>query len=304
MVGQPRSVGSDARSSGHQVAPGGGASIDRYLRDVGRFPLLTASEERALGAAACAGDSAAVAALVTRNLRFVVSVAKAYQHRGLPLIDLIGEGNVGLFTAARHFDPARGVRFISYAVWWIRQAMQSAVARQSHIVRVPADRVAELGRINRTADTLRQQLAREPTFCEIAVASVAPVELVRSARAYGARDVSLDTPLDSEGELTLLDRYEMPAVADPERDETAPSLGDRVDQALTLLPEREAEILRLHFGLDGERPHTLEAIGEMLGVTRERVRQLRNRALRRLRDGDAARALGDFAFAHPGRESP
>jgi RNA polymerase primary sigma factor len=284
--------------------PVGGASIDRYLRDVGRFPLLSASEERALGSAARAGDAAAVAALVNRNLRFVVSVAKAYQHRGLPLIDLIGEGNVGLFAAARHFDPARGVRFISYAVWWIRQAIQSAVARQRHIVRMPADRIAELARINRTADSLRQQLSREPTFCEIAAASAAPVELVRSARAYGARDVSLDTPVDSDGELTLLDRYEMAEEADPEREATAAVLGDRVDEALRLLPAREAEILRLHFGLDGERAHTLEALGELLGITRERVRQLRNRALRRLRHGEAARALGDFSLAHRGRESP
>jgi RNA polymerase primary sigma factor len=283
---------------------GGGAGIDRYLRDVGRFPLLTASEERALGSAARAGDAAAVAALVNRNLRFVVSVAKAYQHRGLPLIDLIGEGNVGLFAAARHFDPARGVRFISYAVWWIRQAIQSAVVRQSHIVRLPADRIAELARINRTADALRQQLAREPTFCEIAATSGAPVELVRSARAYVARDVSLDAPLDTERELTLLDRFVLAEETDPEREATADGLGDRVDEALRLLPAREAVILRLHFGLDGEGAHTLEAIGERLGVTRERVRQLRNRALRRLRDGEAARALGEFSFAHRGRESP
>jgi RNA polymerase primary sigma factor len=286
------------------VPDGDGASLDSYLREVGRYPLLSASEEHAIGLAARAGDAAAVTALVTRNLRFVVSVAKAYQHRGLPLIDLIGEGNVGLFAAARHFDPARGVRFVSYAVWWIRQAIRSALIRQRHIVRLPADRVAELARINRAADALRQELAREPTFREIAATSAAPVELVRSARAYGARDVSLDTPMDSEGELTLLDRFELEREWDPDHEATAAVLGDRVDEALRLLPSREAEILRLHFGLDGERAHTLEAIGEQLGVTRERVRQLRNRALRRMRDGEAASALGDFSCAHRGRESP
>lgn len=286
------------------VTGDGFGSIDRYLREVGRYRLLTASEERALGLAARAGDAAAVAALVNRNLRFVISVAKAYQHRGLPLIDLIGEGNVGLFAAARHFDPTRGVRFISYAVWWIRQAIHSAIARHSHIVRVPADRIAELARINRTANVLRQQFAREPTFREIATASGAPIDIVRSARAYGTRDVSLDSSLDADGEQPLLDRYELAEEAEPEREVNGSLLGDRVDEALSLLPAREADILRLHFGLGGERAHTLETIGELLGITRERVRQLRNRALRRLRNGEPARALSDFSCVHHGRESP
>jgi RNA polymerase primary sigma factor len=151
---------------------------------------------------------------------------------------------------------------------------------------------------------LRQQFAREPTFREIAAASGAPIDIVRSARAYGARDVSLDSPLDADGEQSLLDRYELAEEAEPEREVNAALLGDRVDEALRLLPAREADILRLHFGLGGERVHTLETIGELLGITRERVRQLRNRALRRLRNGEPARTLSDFSSVHRGRESP
>ena len=270
-------------------------SVDQYLREVGRYALLTSEEEFALGIRARDGDDDAIAELVSRNLRFVISVAKKFQNRGLPLSDLIGEGNVGLLTAARKFDPEQGVRFISYAVWWIRQAILSAVARASRIVRVPTNRAAELARVNRAADTLRQKLLREPSLREISEASGVAIEMVRAAVGHGMRDVSLDSPVNSDGEQTLLDRYGMEEDADSEDDSTTALLRERLAEALDLLPERSARILRLHFGLEGGREHTLEEIGAVLGVTRERVRQLRDRAFRRLREGELARSLGDFA---------
>ncbi|MFI5245985.1 MAG: RNA polymerase sigma factor RpoD/SigA [Gemmatimonadales bacterium] len=232
------------------ITNGDGDSIDQYLRDVSRYALLTAPEENALGLRARAGDEGAVTDLVNRNLRFVISVAKKYQNRGLPLGDLIAEGNVGLFAAAHRFDPGHGVRFISYAVWWIRQAIRSAVMRQSRIVRVPASCSAEERR---------------------------------------ARDVSLDAPVEPDGEQTLLDLYCTGEESDPERDASISLLSDRLEKALGLLPARDARILRLHFGLEGGSDHTLEAIGGILEITRERVRQLRDRALRRLREAESAR---------------
>src|SRR6266576_447183 len=208
--------------------------LDQYLHEVSKTPLLTQKEEIALARKVRAGDQEAMQELVKRNLRFVISVAKKYQNRGLPLTDLIGEGNVGLLTAARKFDPDQGVKFISYAVWWIRQAILAALARQGRTVRVPLNRTADLSRIVRTAEYLRQTLRREPT---------------------------------------------------PEE----------IEQALNTLQRRDAKVLRLYFGLDGGGEHTLEEIGGMLGVTRERVRQLRDRALKRLRDGDVGKALASFA---------
>src|ERR1019366_1667963 len=241
---------------------------------------------------------------VNRNLRFVSSVAKKYQNRGLPLSDLIGEGNVGLLTAARRFDPAQGVRFISYAVWAIRQAIRPAIARQSRIVRIPASCSAEVARINRQADVLRQRLAREPTLREIADASGAPLDPVWSDGARVVRDVSLDAPLEPDGEQTLLDLYSSDSDSDQDRDSAISMLGDCLERALSILPERDAKILRLHFGLEGGRDCSLEAIGKLLGITRERVRQIRDRALRRLREAESAREPDGFFGIPLGRESP
>jgi RNA polymerase primary sigma factor len=272
-------------------------SIDQYLREVGRYALLTVEEENELGARSHAGDEHAVAELVNRNLRFVISVAKKYQNRGLPLGDLIGEGNVGLLTAARKFDPAQGVRFVSYAVWWIRQAILSAVSRQMSMVRIPSSRAAEFARINRTADALRQELQSEPSLAEIAEACGVPLETVRAVGAHSVRDVSFDEPLKHDGEQTLLDHCSTEEAMDSGDEETGSLISLKLAKALSLLPERNARILRLHFGLEGGHEHTLEEIGALLGVTRERVRQLRDRALRRIREGEMARELGDLAGA-------
>jgi RNA polymerase primary sigma factor len=269
--------------------------LDQYLFEVSKTPLLTPQQEMAVARLVRAGDPDAMQELVKRNLRFVISVAKKYQNRGMGLSDLIGEGNLGLLTAARKFDPDQGVKFISYAVWWIRQSILAALARHGRTVRVPLNRTADLSRITRTSETLRQELRREPTPEEIAVNLGLSVDVVRSLAALNTADIRLDAPLDPEGERSLLDRFISDEQPGPEELAMERFLTEQIDLALRTLPARDAKVLRLYFGLDGGREHTLEEIGGMLGVTRERVRQLRDRALKRLREGQVGRALASFA---------
>ena len=269
--------------------------LDQYLYEVSQTPLLTQPQEIAIARKVRTGDQEAMQELVKRNLRFVISVAKKYQNRGLALTDLIGEGNVGLLTAARKFDPDQGVKFISYAVWWIRQAILAALARHGRTVRVPLNRTADLSRIVRTSETLRQKLRREPTPEEVANAVGLSVEVVQSLAALNTADVRLDAPLDPEGDRSLIDRFIADDQADAEAQAMDQFLSEEIERALRTLPARDAKVLRLYFGLDGGREHTLEEIGAMLGVTRERVRQLRDRALKRLREGEVGRALASFA---------
>jgi RNA polymerase primary sigma factor len=295
---------SDGRGDSGAVAAGQGAPLaqardldilDQYLYEVSRTPLLTAQQEIAIAKRVRAGDEEAMQELVKRNLRFVISVAKKYQNRGLALTDLIGEGNVGLLTAARKFDPDQGVKFISYAVWWIRQAILASLARQGRTVRVPLNRTADLSRIVRTSETLRQELRREPTPEEIAHATGLSLDVVQSLAALNTSDVRLDAPLDPEGDRSLIERFIADEQGDAEQQAMDKFLSEEIESALRTLPPRDAKVLRLYFGLDGGREHTLEEIGGMLGVTRERVRQLRDRALKRLREGDVGRALASFA---------
>jgi RNA polymerase primary sigma factor len=269
--------------------------LDQYLYEVSKTPLLTSQQEIAIAKRVRAGDEEAMQELVKRNLRFVISVAKKYQNRGLALTDLIGEGNVGLLTAARKFDPDQGVKFISYAVWWIRQAILASLARQGRTVRVPLNRTADLSRIVRTAENLRQELRREPTPEEIAQSTGLSVDVVQSLAALNTSDVRLDAPLDPEGDRSLIERFIADEQGDPEAQAMDKFLSEEIENALRTLPPRDAKVLRLYFGLDGGREHTLEEIGGMLGVTRERVRQLRDRALKRLREGEVGRALASFA---------
>ncbi len=269
--------------------------LDQYLYEVSMTPLLTPQQEIAIAKRVRNGDPEAMQELVKRNLRFVISVAKKYQNRGLPLTDLIGEGNVGLLTAARKFDPDQGVKFISYAVWWIRQAILASLARQGRTVRVPLNRTADLSKIVRTAEALRQELRREPTPEEIAHATQLSLEVVQSLAALNTSDVRLDAPLDPEGDRSLIERFIADDQANAEEQAMDSFLSEEIEGALRTLPPRDAKVLRLYFGLDGGREHTLEEIGGMLGVTRERVRQLRDRALKRLREGDVGRALASFA---------
>jgi RNA polymerase primary sigma factor len=269
--------------------------LDQYLYEVSQTPLLSAQQEVAIARRVRAGDDEAMQELVKRNLRFVISVAKKYQNRGMALTVLIGEGNVGLLTAARKFDPDQGVKFISYAVWWIRQAILASLARQGRTVRVPLNRTADLSRIIRTAESLRQELRREPTPEEISGATGLTLDVVQSLAALNTAEVRLDAPLDPDGERSLIDRFVADEQGDAEARAMDKFLSEEIDRALRTLPPRDAKVLRLYFGLDGGREHTLEEIGGMLGVTRERVRQLRDRALKRLKDGDVGRALASFA---------
>ena len=269
--------------------------LDQYLYEVSRTPLLTPAQEVAVARRVQAGDEDAMRELVTRNLRFVISVAKKYQNRGMALTDLIGEGNVGLMTAARKFDPDQGVKFISYAVWWIRQSILAALARHGRTVRVPLNRTADLSRIIRASVALRQELARAPTPQEIANVTGLAVDVVQALAALNTADVRLDAPLDPDGDRSLIDRFAASEGNSAEDEAMDRFLSDEIEHALATLPPRDAKVLRLYFGLDGGREHTLEEIGGMLGVTRERVRQLRDRALKRLKDGETGRALASFA---------
>jgi RNA polymerase primary sigma factor len=269
--------------------------LDQYLFEVSQTPLLTPQQEMAIARLVQAGDGEAMQELIKRNLRFVISVAKKYQNRGLGLSDLIGEGNLGLLTAARKFDPDQGVKFISYAVWWIRQSILAALARQGRTVRVPLNRTADLSRITRISEALRQGLRREPTPEEIAAETGLAVDVVRSLSALNTVEVRLDAPLDPENERSMIERFIADEQGDPEEQAMERFLSEQIDTALSSLTPRDAKVLRLYFGLDGGREHTLEEIGGMLGVTRERVRQLRDRALKRLREGEVGRALASFA---------
>jgi RNA polymerase primary sigma factor len=269
--------------------------LDQYLFEVSKTPLLTSQQEVEVARRVVAGDAEAMQELVKRNLRFVISVAKKYQNRGLGLSDLIGEGNIGLLTAARKFDPDQGVKFISYAVWWIRQSILAALARQGRSVRVPLNRTADLSRIVRSAETLRQDLEREPTPEEIAEATGLAVEVVQSLATLNSSDVRLDGPLDQDTDRSLIDQFVVDEHGDAEAQVMDRLLTEQIDLALSSLPPRDAKVLQLYFGLNQGREHTLEEIGGMLGVTRERVRQLRDRALKRLRDGEVGRALASFA---------
>jgi RNA polymerase primary sigma factor len=270
-------------------------TLDQYLHEVAKTPLLTAQQEIAIARQVVAGDPDAMQEMVKRNLRFVISVAKKYQNRGMALSDLIGEGNVGLLTAARKFDPDQGVKFISYAVWWIRQSILAALARQGRTVRVPLNRTADLSRITRIAETLRQDLGREPTPEEIAAPLGLTVDVVQSLASLNAGDLRLDASVDPENERSLSDRFVADEQSDPESLAMERFLTEQIDLALGTLPPRDAKVLRLYFGLNDGREHTLEEIGGILGVTRERVRQLRDRALKRLRDGEVGKALASFA---------
>jgi RNA polymerase primary sigma factor len=271
------------------------SALDQYLRDVSRHELITPEREKELGALAQKGDEAAIQELARANLRFVISVAKKYQNRGVSLTDLIQEGNVGLVTAARKFDPEQGVKFISYAVWWIRQAILASLANQGRAVRVPLNRASDLARIFREKERLKQELRREPTAEELSEATDLTPELVESLQTLNAAEIRLDAPIGDSEDSQLVERFITEEAAEPEMEVEGRLLSEAISEALETLEPRDAKVLRLYFGLEGEREHTLEEIGNMLGVTRERIRQLRDRALRRLREGDKGIALESFA---------
>jgi RNA polymerase primary sigma factor len=269
-------------------------SLDHYLRDISAYPLITREQEAALAVRIRAGEAEALDALVRANLRFVVSVAKKYQNQGVALSDLIEEGNLGLIRAAHKFDETKGIKFISYAVWWIRQAILQALAEQSRIVRVPLNRAGALHRIGRRASALRQELGREATHAEIAEGLDLSAAEVAKTVAIAQVHLSLDAPLGAGDDTRLLDYLADEDGASPDEQTIERALSEAVTESLSALKERERRILRLYFGLDGDEPMTLEEIGARLGITRERVRQIKEKALSRLRHVSQARALGSF----------
>ena len=271
------------------------SALDQYLRDVSRHELITPDREKELGALAQLGDEEAIQELARANLRFVISVAKKYQNRGVSLTDLIQEGNVGLVTAARKFDPEQGVKFISYAVWWIRQAILASLANHGRAVRVPLNRASDLSRIFREKERLKQELGREPSLEELSKATDLTPELVESLQTLNAAEIRLDAPIGDSDDSQLMDRFIADEAIVTEDEVEERLLSERVERALGTLQPRDAKVLKLYFGLEGGREHTLEEIGDILGVTRERIRQLRDRALKRLREGEMGEALASFA---------
>lgn len=271
------------------------SALDQYLRDVSRHELITPDKEKELGARAQKGDQDAIQELARANLRFVISVAKKYQNRGVSLTDLIQEGNVGLVTAARKFDPEQGVKFISYAVWWIRQAILASLANHGRAVRVPLNRASDLARIFREKERLKQELGRDPAPDELSEATDLTPELIESLQTLNAAEIRLDAPIGDSEDSQLVERFITEEAAEPELEVENRLLSESVSEALEALDARDAKVLRLYFGLEGDREHTLEEIGNLLGVTRERIRQLRDRALRRLREGVKGAALESFA---------
>jgi RNA polymerase primary sigma factor len=270
--------------------------VDLYLEDVSRYPLLTPEEEDSLARRAQSGDPVALEQLIRANLRFVVSVAKRYQNRGLTFGDLIQEGNTGLVTAARKFDPDQGVKFISYAVWWIRQAILASLARQSRSVRLPLNRATELARVLRVSEELKQTLGRDPSAPEIALKAELKPAIVEMLLALNVSEVRLDAPIGEADDSNLIERF----LVDESRVDIGVEnriLQERIGVALSEIRPRDARVLRLYYGLQGESEHTLEQIGQILGVTRERVRQLRDRALMEIRRSDSGKDLETFAVA-------
>ncbi len=257
-------------------------SLDKYLQEIGKVDLISPEEEVSLARRIKLGDKAAMGKLVKANLRFVVSVAKQYQNQGMTLPDLINEGNLGLMKAAQRFDETRGFKFISYAVWWIRQAILQALAEQARIVRLPVNKIGSLNRINRAFAKLEQEYEREPSSVEIAeLLEMAPEEVKEAMRTNG-RTISMDAPISSEEDNTMYDVMMNPETPSPDRNLINESLAYEIERALSSLSPREAKVVKLYFGINMKHPYTLEEIGEELGLTRERVRQIKEKAIKRI----------------------
>ncbi|MBL7875469.1 MAG: RNA polymerase sigma factor RpoD/SigA, partial [Cyclobacteriaceae bacterium] len=269
-------------------------SLDKYLQEIGKVDLLTPDEEVELAKRIKEGDQIALEKLTKANLRFVVSVAKQYQNQGLSLGDLINEGNLGLIKAAQRFDETRGFKFISYAVWWIRQSILQALAEQSRIVRLPLNRVGSLNKISKTFSELEQKFEREPSPEELAeVLEVTTAEVVDTMKISG-RHVSMDAPFVQGEENSLLDVLENDSEETPDSGLMTDSLRREVQRALSTLTQRESDVITLYFGLNGEHAMTLEEIGEKFNLTRERVRQIKEKAIRRLRHTSRSKALKPY----------
>ncbi len=270
------------------------ASLDKYLQEIGKVELITADEEVELAKRIKQGDKIALEKLTKANLRFVVSVSKQYQNQGLSLPDLINEGNMGLIKAAQRFDETRGFKFISYAVWWIRQSILQALAEQSRIVRLPLNKIGSINKINKAYAHLEQELEREPKAQEIAKYLEISVNEVKESMRNNGRHVSMDAPLLSDEETNMYDVLKNDEGVTPETELLYDSLRKEIDRAVSTLTPREADVVRLYFGLGGSHPMTLEEIGEKFDLTRERVRQIKEKAIRRLKHASRSKILKTY----------
>ncbi len=267
-------------------------SLDKYLHDIGKVPLLTADEEAELARRIKNGDEDALEKLTNANLR--VSVAKQYQNQGITLSDLINEGNLGLIKAAHRFDETKGFKFISFAVWWIRQAILQAIAEQSRIVRLPMNKVGVINKIYKTMGILEQELQREPKISEIAERMGMTEDEVKDSMKNSARHLSMDASLTSDDDTNMYDVMRNENIAPPDRELIYESLQQELGTVIDTLPEREAEILKLFYGLGSKHPLTLDEIGEQFDLSRERVRQIKEKAIRRLRHNAKCKALQSY----------
>ena len=270
------------------------ASLDKYLQEIGKVDLITADEEVELAQRIKAGDQRALEKLTKANLRFVVSVAKQYQNQGLTLPDLINEGNLGLIKAAQRFDETRGFKFISYAVWWIRQSILQALAEQSRIVRLPLNKIGSINKINKMYALLEQSSERAPSAEEIAKELDMTVNDVKESMKNSGRHLSMDAPLVEGEDSNLYDVLRSGESPNPDRELILESLQTEIERALETLTPREADVVRLYFGLGDQHPMTLEEIGETFDLTRERVRQIKEKAIRRLKHTSRSKILKTY----------
>jgi len=277
-----------------QVTNREAVSLDKYLHEIGKVDLLTAEEEVTLARKIKEGDQEALAKLVKANLRFVVSVAKQYQNQGLSLPDLINEGNVGLIKAAQRFDETRGFKFISYAVWWIRQSILQALAEQARIVKLPLNKIGSINKVNRALAELEQRFEREPTIEELSEQLELAPEDIKEALRGNNRHLSMDAPLTQDEDSSMYDVLLSPDSPMPDKGLINESLRREIERALSTLTPREANIIRLYFGLNGKHPLTLEEIGEEFDLTRERVRQIKEKALKRLKQTTRSKILKSY----------
>ena len=269
-------------------------SLDKYLQEIGRVDLISPDEEVILAKEIRSGNTESLSKLVKANLRFVVSVAKQYQNQGMSLPDLINEGNLGLMKAAQRFDETRGFKFISYAVWWIRQAILQALAEQARIVRLPVNKIGSINRINRAFSRLEQEYEREPSSQEIAdVLEMVPEEVKEALKTNG-RTVSMDAPISTEEDNNMYDVLQSSDTPSPDKNLINESLAYEIERALSTLSPREAKVLKLYFGLGMKHPFTLEEIGEELSLTRERVRQIKEKAIKRIQFTTRCRILKTY----------
>ncbi len=266
-------------------------SLDKYLHDIGKLELLSAEKEVELAKRIRKGDQEALELLVKANLRFVVSVSKQYQNQGLSLPDLINEGNLGLIKAAQRFDETRGFKFISYAVWWIRQSILQALAEQSRIVRLPLNKIGSINKINKAFNKLEQEYQRDPTIEEISELMESSTDLIEEALSFNNIHVSMDAPLRDEEVTNLYDIMLNEDSPSPDTDLINNSLRKEIERSLSTLNDRESEILRYYYGLKGIPPFTLEEIAEEFSLTRERVRQIKEKAIKKLRNQHRNRLL-------------